>query len=174
MLNFQRLIEVADDLNRLGPIDLHPFKGFISCDDLPHLRFNRRQVLFGNRSLGPHVIVKAVANSRAEGQFDVLEQSHHRSGHHMGGRVPHHRQRPRIARLKQFNRWLALLRQQTVEPNEFSSHQGGDWLAFAARVSLDCLGHIGQPAASRKRPGLRRGGGILGVNKRDREHGAKS
>ena len=83
VLDFQRLVQAPDDLNGFCPGHLHPLEGLVGLDDPPHLHFDRRQILVGDWPTGPHVVIKAFAHGRAEGEFHPFEEPHHRTGHHM-------------------------------------------------------------------------------------------
>ena len=97
VLGLERLIEATDDLRRLFPRHLDPFKGLVGLDDALHFGLDGRQVFVGDRAGGPHVVIEALAHRRAEGEFDPFEEPHHRPGHDVGRGMPHHRERPGIA-----------------------------------------------------------------------------
>ena len=100
VLGLEGLIEAADDLCRLFPRHLDPLEGLVGLDDPLHLGLDGRQILVGDRTGRPHVVIKPLADRGPEGEFNALEQPHHRAGHDMGRGMPHHRERPGIARIE--------------------------------------------------------------------------
>ena len=151
VLGLERLVESADDLHRLLPRHLHPLERLVFLDDLLHLGFDHRQVFVGDRPLGPHVVIEALANGGAEGQFDALEEPHHGAGHHMRRRMPHHWQGSRVTRAERFERRLAGLGQRRIEPHGLAVEQRRDRPIFFLRLLLtrgseigEHLGHAGR------------------------------
>jgi len=120
VLHFERLIEIPHDADCLVAVDLNPLEGLVGLDDLPHLRFDRWQVVVGDRPLGPHVVVEALADGRTKCQLHTLEEPHHRPGHHVRGRMPHYRQGPRVAFPEKLHARLTL-RQQSIEADSLAA-----------------------------------------------------
>ena len=65
------------------------FEWVIRSDALRHLHLNRSKVFWGKRAFEKEVVVEAVGDCWANPKFDSWEESHHRLGHHVCGRVPH-------------------------------------------------------------------------------------
>ena len=107
MLHFQRLLQIAHDLHGLGPRHLHPLKSLVGGDDLFHFRFDGGEIVVGDRPAGTHVVVEASPDGGAEGELHPFKEPHHSPRHHMRRRMPHHRQRPRIAGIEPFERRCA-------------------------------------------------------------------
>jgi len=78
MLDFERLIQVAADFNRLAARTLDPFKRFVQLDQALHFGFDRREILLVQWTGGLHVIVKAPFDRRSKSQLDAAFQPHHR------------------------------------------------------------------------------------------------
>ena len=144
VLNFQGLLEVTDDRHGLVAVDLHPLEGFVGLDDLPHLLFDPRQVIVGDRPLEP--ACRSRSRSPTVGpkaSSTPVKKPHHSPGHHMRRRVPHHRQSPRVARLEKLKRHVAL-RQHRIEAHRLACEHRRNRREFSLT-----LGHIhntvGQP-----------------------------
>ena len=131
VLGLQGLVETADDLHRLVARHLDPLERLVGGDDPPHLGLDLRQVLVGDRPAGPHVVIEAVADGGAEGEFHAVEEPHHGAGHDVGRRVPHHGQGPRIALEEHLDRGRASGGQRRVEPHGLAVEQGRDRLALS-------------------------------------------
>ena len=139
VLHFQRLLEISHDLHRLLPWHLHSLKRLVGLDDLLHLGLDQGQIVVGDRPARPHVVIKAFANGRPEGQFDVGKEPRYRTGHDVGGGVPHHGQRPRIAGGEPFDQSLACCGQRRIEPDGLAVQKSGD-RPLLPRAPLDRLG----------------------------------
>jgi hypothetical protein len=126
VLGLERLVEAADDLHGLLPRNLDPLEGLVGLDDPLHLGLDGRQILVGDRAGGPHVVVEALADRGPEGEFHPFEQPHHGPGHHMGRRVPHHRQGPGISREERLEVDRALGGQRGVEAHGPAVEHGCD------------------------------------------------
>ena len=85
--------ELLADLQRLGPRHFEPLERLVGLDDLLHLGFDRRKVFLRERLGQLEVVVEAAFDRRPEGQLHALQEPHHRPGHDVGRRVPHHAQR---------------------------------------------------------------------------------
>ena len=127
MFDLKRLVEITNNFNCFLTINLNAFECFIFCNDLPHFFFNFWKIFFSDRFFCTHVIVKPIAHCWAESQFHTLEQSHDGSCHNMSSRMPHDRQRARITWQQEFDSRLSFFWQETVESNDFSIKDGGDW-----------------------------------------------
>ncbi len=159
VLGLERLVESADDLDRLLPRHLDPLEGLVGGDDPPHLLLDGRQVLVGDRPGGPHVIVEAVAGGGPEGQFHVREEPHHRPGHDVGGGMPHHRQRPGVAREQRLDRHGPGGGQRHVEAHGMAVEQGGDRPGFFLRRGLRHRG-VADDVGQAGRGGIVTGGAV--------------
>ena len=126
VLDLQRLLEIADDLHRLAAWHLHPLERLVGLDDPLHFGLDGRQVFVGDRPRGPHVVIEALADRGAEGEFHAVKQPHHRPGHDMGRRVPHHGQGPGIAREQGLEGDRAGVGQRGVEADSLAVEDGGD------------------------------------------------
>ena len=89
VFDLERLFEISHNLDGFVARHFNSLKSFVVCDNFFHLSLNGREILFGDRTAGPHVVVKARANGRPKRQFNVIEQTHHRAGHHVCCRMPH-------------------------------------------------------------------------------------
>jgi len=154
MLGLQRLVQAADDLDGLAARHLHALERLVGGDDPPHLLLDLRQVLVGDRPRGPHVVIEARTHRGAEGELHAVEQPHHRAGHHMGRRMPHHGERPRIALEEHLKRGRAFVREHCVEPHGPAVEEGRDRLAFFSLAGggarHDLGDDVGEPRSGRE------------------------
>ena len=150
VLNLERLLEITHDLHGLLARHLDPLKRLVGLDDLLHLSLDQRQIVVGDRPAGPHVVIKAFADGGAEGQLDVRKEPRHGAGHDVGGGVPHHRQRPRIAGGEPVDRSLASGGQRRIESHRLAVEQRRD-RPLLPRAFLDRLGDdVAHPRGLRK------------------------
>ena len=145
VLHLEGLVEPGDDFHRLRPRHLDPFEGLVGGDDLLHLGLDGRQVLVGDGAAGPHVVVEALADGGAEGEFHALEESHHGPGHNVGCRVPHHAEAARVTGEDRLDGGGAFGWERSVEAGDGTVEQGGDGPLFAGGRGVG--GGLGEPGA---------------------------
>ena len=143
VLDLQRLPEIPDNLHGLVAGHLDPFELLVGRDDSLHLGLDQRNVVVRDRPAGPHVVIEAGAHGRPEGQFDAVEEPHHGAGHHMGRRVTHHGQCPRVTGHEQFERHLTGRGQRCVEPHGLAVEQGRDRPRLSRALSRRGQSHFG-------------------------------
>ena len=125
MLDFQRLVQILQQLDRLGPLDVDPLKRLVFLDDFGHFGLDLREVGFGDRAFELEIVVETVVDGRAECELNPLEQPHHCPRHDVGGRMAHKLERLGILFRDQPDRDFALFRQEDVGPDQLVVHPGG-------------------------------------------------
>ena len=93
VLDFEVLLQVFADLDRIGPRSFDSFERFVQLDDFGHLCFDRRKIVFGQRFFTFKVVIESAVDGRTERQLNTFFEPHHRPRHHVGTAMPHRRQR---------------------------------------------------------------------------------
>ncbi len=96
VLDFEVLLQIFADLDRIGPRAFDPLKRFVELDDFRHLCFDGRKIVLGKRFFAFKVVIESAVDGRAKRQLNSLFDSHHRPGHHVGTAMPHRGQRVRV------------------------------------------------------------------------------
>ncbi len=88
-LDLEALVFGAEVVERLGDRDVAAAEVLVGVDVLPHLRFDLRQVVLGDRHpVGElEVVVEAGLDRRADRHLGAGVELGHRLGHHVGGVV---------------------------------------------------------------------------------------
>ena len=89
MFDFEFLVHVLADLERLVTRLNDPFERFIQRDEFFHFRFDGRKVVFGQRLLHHKVVIESRIGGRTERELDPFFDSHHRASHDVCAAVPH-------------------------------------------------------------------------------------
>jgi len=168
-----RLIGLAcgrEHRSRLGTVPHFAHDGFAARDDRAHLRFDRGQVLLGERPrCGRKIIVEAVFGRGAEGDLRAGEQVLHGFGQHMGIIVAHQLERVRLV-LRGYQRELRAVVQRAGKIAHLAVHarskrglgqtgadRGGD-IGGAAALGHNARRSVGKRYADRTGIGLGGGG----------------
>ena len=93
-------------------------KGLVGGDDLLHFGFDRREVAFREGVFESEVVVKTAFDGWAEGELHAGEETHHRAGHDVGGRMPHDVESLRVFIGEQGNFHAPFGRQGVIDAND--------------------------------------------------------
>ena len=117
VLDLEILAQFVAQLQRLVARLFQPLERLVGLDDLGHLGFDLRKILFRERPRQHHVVIKPAVHRRPERQLHVGKQPHHGPGHHVGARMPHHAQGRGILFGQNPQRHFAVGRQGRIEPD---------------------------------------------------------
>ena len=115
-------------------------------DDLAHLLFNAREILFADRRRRVDVVVEAVLQRRTEGELRAGEKPHHGPGHDVGGAMPQHLEGVGILVRENLEMNLAVAgRQLAVQVDNGAIDLGRH--RRLGQALADRFGHIARPGA---------------------------